>query len=98
MTSLLLPKFCQAFLGDWTRALAWLEEALRCTRGLKDQRQEAELLWQQAICYAELGELNTAVRCGSAAVQLLQHENHPQTAWFVENLRRFRSGEPYREA
>jgi tetratricopeptide (TPR) repeat protein len=75
------------------QALPAFAEALDLARALGDQRHEAELLWQLAVQYAELGQREKALAQGQAAVAVLEEKSHPHASWFADNLRKYRSGE-----
>jgi tetratricopeptide (TPR) repeat protein len=84
-------------LRDPGQALAAFGEALTLARALGDRRHEAEMLWQQAVQYADLGQRDEAVARGQAAVDLLGQMGHPHASWFADNLRKYRTGETDRE-
>jgi len=79
--------------GAAGRALAAYGEALALARALGDRRHEAELQWQLAVQYAELGRRDEAAEQGQAAVDVLEGMAHPHAAWFAENLHQYRTGE-----
>lgn len=78
--------------GARARALALLDEALALTRTLGDQQQEADLLWHVAVRRAELGQTDEALRCGQAAVKVLERLGRPQARVYAEHLERYRRG------
>jgi tetratricopeptide (TPR) repeat protein len=82
-----------SYLGEPGRALAAYGEALALARALGDRRHEADLRWQLAVQYADLGRRDEAAAQAQAAVDVLAGMAHPHAAWFAENLHQYRTGE-----
>jgi hypothetical protein len=84
-------------LRDHTGALALFDQALTLARAIGDRQHEANLLWQQGIQYAELGQRDWAVAKAQEAIDLLQKMGKPQADLFANHLRSYRlseAGEP----
>jgi tetratricopeptide (TPR) repeat protein len=82
-----------ASLRDPGRALPFFDQALAIAQQVGDAQHMANLLWQQAIQFAELGQRDQAIARGQATVDLLRHQGKPQADWFADHLRKFQMGE-----
>jgi hypothetical protein len=78
--------------GDGTRGVDCYARALVLAKEVGDARHEAELYWQTAIVYADLGLPDRAELAGAMAVRLLREQNHPAAGQLAEELDRYRRG------
>src|SRR5262249_42477143 len=79
-------------LGNLQGALGLYEQALAVTRRVGDRHQEANLLWQQGIQFAELGQRELAIAKADEAVTLFKVLGKPQASWYGAYLQKYRMG------
>jgi tetratricopeptide (TPR) repeat protein len=79
-------------LRQHAHALAAFQQASALAADLGDCRHQAELLWSAAIQYAELNQRQEALQQAQAAVDLMQHAENPEAAWYAHHLERYRTG------
>jgi len=82
-----------AALPNPARSIAFYEEALPIARALGDRRHEAELIWQSAVQYAELGRRDEAAVRARAALSVWQNIGHTHAGWFATHLHQYLQGE-----
>jgi tetratricopeptide (TPR) repeat protein len=78
---------------DPARSIGFYEEALPIARALGDRRHEAELIWQSAVQYAELGRRDEAAARAKAAIEVWQSVGHTHAGWFATHLHQYLLGE-----
>jgi tetratricopeptide (TPR) repeat protein len=79
-------------LRNPNQAITFYAPALVLARHLGDRQHEADLLWYQAIEYAELGCRDPAIQLAQATIALL--DGKPQTVDLATHLELYRSGDP----
>ncbi len=77
---------------EFTRAVAFFEQALALACQLGDRQQQANLLWYQGIQHAELGERDLAIAKAEESIAVLKELGKPQSAWYGSLLQKYRMG------
>jgi tetratricopeptide (TPR) repeat protein len=75
------------------QSLPYFERAVALALELRDKRHAAELLWQQGVQHAELGQRDLAIAKAEAAISLLRDLGNPQAGWLSEHLQQYRTSE-----
>jgi tetratricopeptide (TPR) repeat protein len=80
-------------MRDPIQALACYDEALTLAREVGDYQQEADLLWYQAVEYAELGQREHVFTTAQAAIALFQSRGKPQAGFLADQLQKYAASE-----
>jgi hypothetical protein len=60
------------------------------TRAAGDRQQEARVLWNLAIVYADLGHRDQAISKAQESIELLRKQGKPEASWYGAQLQRYR--------